>query len=289
VIHLLIVLRRKVAKPTAELIEANRRLAAGETDTRLDASAAGSREFEELFDSFNDMAEQIVTLRIEAYDMRLAEEENKLTMLRAQLKPHTFLNAITTISNMTYINTPEEIRAYIADFAKFVRYMLKTSSPWTTVEEEIKNIRTYLSMLERRSPGAVRFTAECPPEVAGTPIPYLLLFTLVENSIKHAMTLYTPMELRIACEGVADAGFRGVRLTVEDNGEGFPPEVIEKFLEERDDPIFTKEHLGLSNVRYTLNLVYRRRDLLRLSDREGGGARVEILIPEETPNEAADL
>ena len=289
VIYLLFLLRRKVARPTAELMEANRRLAEGDTEYRLDASTAGSREFEALYDSYNDMATQIVSLRIEAYDMKLAEERSKLTMLRAQLKPHTFLNAITTISNMTYSSAPEEIRAYIADFARFVRYMLKTSSPWATVEEEIKNIRSYLSMQERRSPNCIQFSAECAPEVAETNIPYLLLFTLVENSIKHAMTLYAPMLLRIACERVDGADFTGAHLTVEDSGGGFPPEVIDKFLEGRDDPIFTKEHLGLSNVRYTLNLVYHRRDLLRLSNREGGGARVEIWIPEETDDEAADM
>ena len=289
VIYLLVLLRRKVAKPTAQLIEANQRLASGDTEFRLDAEKAGSREFRALYDSYNDMAAQIVSLRIEAYDMKLAEEQNKLTMLRAQLKPHTFLNAITTISNMTFSNKPEEIRAYIADFAKFVRYMLKTASPWTTVEEEIKNIRSYLNMQERRSPDSIHFTAECEPETASARIPYLLLFTLVENSIKHAMTLYTPMELLIRCETVADRDFSGVRLTVEDNGDGFPPEVIEKFVEERDDPVFTKEHLGLSNVRYTLNLVYHRSDLLRLGSREGGGARVEIWIPEGPTDEASDL
>lgn len=289
VIYLLVLLRRKVAKPTAQLIEANQRLASGDTEFRLDAEKAGSREFQALYDSYNDMAAQIVSLRIEAYDMKLAEERSKLTMLRAQLKPHTFLNAITTISNMTFSNKPEEIRAYIADFAKFVRYMLKTASPWTTVEEEIKNIRSYLNMQERRSPDSIHFTAECEPETASARIPYLLLFTLVENSIKHAMTLYTPMELVIRCESVDERDFHGVRLTVEDNGDGFPPEVIEKFLEERDDPVFTKEHLGLSNVRYTLNLVYHRSDLLRLSNRPGGGARVEIWIPEGPTDEASDL
>ena len=139
------------------------------------------------------------------------------------------------------------------------------------------------------SPDSIHFTAECEPETASARIPYLLLFTLVENSIKHAMTLYSPMELRIRCARVDDADFTGTRLTVEDNGDGFPPEVIEKFLEERDDPVFTKEHLGLSNVRYTLNLVYHRRDLLRLGNCEGGGARVEIWIPEESADEASDL
>ena len=289
VVHLLLLRQRRVGKPTAALMEANRRLAAGETDTRLAAAEAGSREFEELFDSFNNMAEQIVTLRIEAYDMKPAEEENKLTMLRAQLKPHTFLNAITTISNMTYSNAPEEIRAYISDFAKFVRYMLNTSSPWATVKEELGNIRSYLNMQERRSPDCVRFSADCDPAAEETKIPYLLLFTLVENSIKHAMTLYSPMELRITCAPLSAPDFRGTLLTVEDDGAGFPEEVIARFVSEQDDPVFTKEHLGLSNVRYTLNLVYHRRDLLRLSNRDGGGARVEIRIPEEASDEAADM
>lgn len=289
VVYLLLLLHRKVAKPTAQLMEANRVLAAGDTEFRLDTASAGSREFEALFDSYNNMASQIVSLRIEAYDMKLAEEQNKLTMLRAQLRPHTFLNAITTISNMTFSNRPEEIRAYISDFAKFIRYMLKTSSPWTTVEEEIKNIRSYLNMQERRSPDCVHLTVECEPEASGARIPYLLLFTLVENSIKHAMTLYSPMELRIAC-GIEDDGtFRGLRLTVEDNGDGFPQEVIERFREEQEDSVFTKEHLGLSNVRYTLNLVYHHRARLQMSNRDSGGASVEIWIPEESTDETADL
>ncbi len=289
VVGLLILLRRKVSRPTAQLMEANRRLAAGDTRYRLDASSSGSREFEALYDSFNNMASQIVSLRIEAYDMKLAEEQNKLTMLRAQLRPHTFLNAITTISNMTFSSPPEEIRAYISDLAKFVRYMLKTSSPWTTVKEEISNIRSYLNMQERRSPDCVHLMIECDQEAAGARIPYLLLFSLMENSVKHAMTLYAPMELRIGCVCEDGGDFKGIHLTVEDNGDGFPEEVLERFRSEQEDPVFTKEHLGLSNVRYTLRLVYHHRARLLLSNREKGGARVEIWIPEETSDEASDL
>lgn len=42
-----------------------------------------------------------------------------------------------------------------------------------------------------------------------------------------------------------------------------------------------KEHLGLSNIRHTLQFTYHRQDLLRLSNKEDGGARAEILIPIE--------
>ena len=129
VIVLLIVLNRDVARATRELVFANQALASGQKDHRLDPKTAGSQEFAILYQSFNDMAEQILRLRIEAYDMAIREEENKLSMLRAQIKPHSFLNAITTISNMTYASRPEEIRAYIASFARYVRYMLNMSSP----------------------------------------------------------------------------------------------------------------------------------------------------------------
>jgi len=290
VLLLLFILRRDVAKPTSALILANKELASGNTQFRLDKSSAGSEEFEELYESFNNMAEQIVRLRIEAYDMKLEEEQNKLTMLRAQIKPHSFLNAVTTISNMTYINEPEEIRAYISAFAKFMRYMLKVASPWTTVEEEIDHIRNYLKMQETRFPGSINCTVECDPTVVHCNIPFLMLFTLVENSIKHAMTLYETMELTLRCERFETGDFKGVRLIEEDNGEGFSDEAMAELLNDDPNSIFAKEHLGMSNVRYTLNLIYNRSDLLHISNRECGGAHIEIWIPdEEEKHETFDL
>ncbi|MBR5261819.1 MAG: histidine kinase [Oscillospiraceae bacterium] len=290
VVLLLFILRRDVARPTSQLIMANKELASGNTQFRLDTSSAGSGEFEALYESFNNMAEQIVRLRIEAYDMKLEEEQNKLTMLRAQIKPHSFLNAVTTISNMTYINKPEEIRAYISAFAKFMRYMLKVASPWTTVEDEIDHIRNYLKMQETRFPGSINCTVECDPSVVHCNIPFLMLFTLVENSIKHAMTLYETMELTLRCERFETEDFKGVRLIEEDNGEGFSDEAMAELLNDDPNSIFAKEHLGMSNVRYTLNLIYNRSDLLHISNRECGGAHIEIWIPdEEEKHETFDL
>ena len=242
---------------------------------------AKSREFRVLYDSFNEMAEQIVQLRIQAYDLKLQEEQNKLTMLRAQIRPHSFLNAITTISNMTYMNKPEEIRSYINSFAKFMRYMLNVSAAWTTVEEETQQITNYLKMQQNRFPESVNFTVDYPVELAKKRIPFLMLYTLVENSIKHAMTLYEPLEITIGCHRVEMENFRGICLIEEDNGMGFKQEVLDKLQDVNTNMLNTKEHLGLSNVRYTMHLVYGRDDLLRVSNREHGGAHVELWIPDE--------
>lgn len=288
VVLLLLLLRRLVAAPTRTLIEANEMLAAGNIRYRLDEDKARSKEFDALFDSFNNMARQIGNLKIEAYDLRLREQSNRLTMLRAQIRPHSFLNAVTTISNMTYTCRPEEIRAYIQVFAKYIRYMLNVSDPWITVEAEVGHIRNYLKMQEVRFPGAIRFTAEYDAAAGECKIPFLLLYTLVENSIKHAMSLYETLDITVRCVREDREDFHGFCLTEEDSGQGFPEDVAEK-LRSGDEP-FVKEHLGLSNVRYTLNLTYHRDDLLRLSNRPQGGARVELWIPDKEDNhETSDL
>lgn len=287
ILYLFYFLNKQVLQPTRILLKANEEIASGNIDYRLDTPCQND-EFTELYHSFNSMAEQISTLRIEAYDHLLQHRENQLRMLRAQIKPHFYLNAITTINNMTYQNKPEAIRTYISGLAKHLRYMMNTQSKWTTVEEEISHIRNYVRMQELRFPGSIQEDIQFDPDTAGTQLPLLMLFTLVENSFKHAMTLYEPMRITIRCERVRKDGFNGVRIIEEDSGDGFPQEVLDMIRSE-EPPAFTKDHLGLNNVRYTLNLTYHRNDLLRICNRENGGAHVELWIPEEDKDETTDM
>ena len=275
--------RNSIQQPTKKLVEANQKVSQGDLDYRLDPDDAGSDEFRELFTSFNDMSSQIGQLKIESYDMQLKREQNRLLMLRAQMRPHTFLNGITTISNMTYTSKPEQIRAYISAFAAFTRYMLHTTEQWTTVQEELKHIDNYIKMQKIRSPEGIEVIYNVNEETLNTRIPYLLLYSLVENSVKHAMTMVKTMHVSITVEPLVTVGFRGIRIIEEDDGPGFTDEAIETLLHMSEND--AKEHLGLTNVRYTLNLTYGRSDLLKLSNRPQGGAHIELWIPEQEIND----
>ena len=227
------------------------------------------------------MSDKIKNLTIEQYDAEIKRQQNQLKMLRAQVKPHTFLNAINTINNMTYTGKPEDIRKYIAAFASFTRYMLYKAKDWTTVEDEIKNIDNYTKMQQIRFPESIDVVYDIDPEIYSENIPYLVLFSLVQNSFKHAMTLDNKAHIEISGAYYEEEGFKGFRMIEEDDGPGFSDEALEKIISaEADDP-FTKEHLGLTNVRYSLNLIYKRDDLLRISNREEGGAHIELLIPKQ--------
>ena len=278
-------IRKKVNMPIRGLVEADHRLSDGDFEYKLNAEDAGSSEFEELYNSFNEMSDKIEHLTIEQYDAEIKRQQNQLKMLRAQVKPHTFLNAINTINNMTYTGKPEDVRKYIAAFASFTRYMLYKAKDWTTVEDEIKNIDSYAEMQQIRFPESIDILYDIEHDIYSEQIPYLILFSLVQNSFKHAMTLENKAHITIRGEYYEEEGFSGFRMIEEDDGPGFSEEAMEKIITaEADDP-FTKEHLGLTNVRYSLNLIYKRDDLLRISNRKEGGAHIELLIPKQENND----
>ena len=168
--------------------------------------------------------------------------------------------------------------------------MLYKAKDWTTVEDEIKNIDNYVKMQQIRFPESIDIIYDIPQEIMLERIPYLILFSLVQNSFKHAMTLVDTMYVTIKGEFYEEEGFKGIRLIEEDNGPGFSKESLETLANIDKDDLFTKEHLGLTNVRYSMNLIYHRDDLLRLSNKEEGGARIELLIPEgDNEDETADM
>lgn len=285
----LVFMRKHIVEPTGTLIDANKKVADGDLTVRLDEKSAKSSEFSELYKSFNDMVCQISELRADAYELGKKREEDRLTMLRAQIRPHTFLNAMTTVSNMTYMSKPEDIRRYISSFASFTRYMLNSDTVWTSLGDEARHIGNYISMQQVRSPSPIVFYSEIPDAEKDTQIPFLMLYTLVENSVKHALSLTESSEIRIGCRREDTEDFKGLVIFEEDNGAGFSEEALAELTAEVPQKLFVKEHLGLTNVRYTLNLLYHRDDLIRFINKDKG-SRVEIMIPDkEERNETADL
>lgn len=290
VLFLFLMLRtnRSIARPTNELLTATQQIQRGNLEYRI-TQEADSAEFDALFQNFNAMVAQIQNLRIDAYDRQIRQKQDELSMMRAQIRPHFYLNAITTVSNMTYQDRAEDIREYLKALAKYMRYMMNFQERTIPIHTELEQIQSYLQMQKIRFPNSVDAFVGCSSQVRDVEIPFLLIFTVVENSFKHAMSLYAPLKLLVHCESVQTDSFRGCRIIVEDNGNGFPEEVLNSYGSGKSVPE-AKDHIGLSNVIRTLQLLYHREDLLRLSNPPSGGARVEIFIPvQEEDHEVTDL
>lgn len=274
---------RMVSVPINELTDAYKEISSGNVDYKL-TKQFSIKEFDEFEKEFNLVAAEISRLRIEEYEQKLDKQKTDLQVMRAQLRPHFYLNAITTVISMTYQNRDEDIRKYLLSLSKFMRTMLQIDLKMVPLQNEITNINDYLTMQKIRYPGMITSFVSVENKVSETPVPFLILFTAVENVFKHGRGGNEETNIYIQCESYKEEGFSGVRMIVEDTGSGFSEEVIERYKSGKNIREMG-DHIGLSNVYRTLQLIYQRSELLRLSNTTPKGARVEILIPEDGGND----
>ena len=236
-----------------------------------------TREMDELTGSIDHLLDEVLARRMADYQHQLKEQDMELMMLRSQLRPHFYLNALTTIDAMTYQNRNEDIRRFLQALSVHVRYMLRTDESYITLGEEAKHIEAYLEMQEIRHPGKIVHLINIPEEIEEEELPHLILYTVVENSFKYAFGQEDTLLLMIHAEKTEE----GILVRIEDNGSGYPEEILSQF---RNGPKAAasgeqKRHIGLRNVQRTLALWYGREDLLRLHNSHMGGAVTEILLP----------
>lgn len=278
-----LILRRAVIRPVTKLSGQVKNAAdeGGRIEQLVIAEDARTEEIYTLQAVLNHLLQEVLSGRIQLYKNQVEKQDGELRQLRSQLRPHFYLNAIMTVSSMTYQNRNEDIREYLARLSGHMRYMMRIMTSTVTLKEELSHIENYVNMQEIKFPSSVILMTECPGELEQARIPHLLLYTVVENAFKYAMTLQETMVLTITCGALATEDFDGYRVVLEDNGKGFDEETRRRYnngeiLEDREE-----KHIGLSNVKRSLLLQYGRKDLLRLSNALPHGARVEIWIPNE--------
>lgn len=273
---------RMVSVPMGELTEAYKQISGGNINYRI-TKETEIQEFDDFKQEFNMIAEEISRLRIEEYEQKIEKQQTDLQVMRAQLRPHFYLNAITTVISMTYQNRNDDIRRYLMSLSKFMRSMLQMNLRMVPLHDELANINDYLDMQKIRYPDMITTFISCDEKTGEVEVPFLILFTAVENIFKHGRGGNEETSVFIQCEPYEEEGFSGIRMISEDSGSGFSQEVLDRY-RTGENIRAMGEHIGLSNVYRTLQLTYQRTDLLRLSNTDPNGARVEILIPVKRDN-----
>lgn len=277
-------LARDILQPVLELVKAAKDVEKGRTRFP-EPSGHFSIEFMKLFHSFDSMVREITDLKIHTYEEKIERSRTELKYLQMQIRPHFFLNAISTINSLTYQNKNEEIRMLIQLLSQHLRYMFKGGLALVPLEEEMRHVDNYVRMQEIRNPDQIFCMTEIDVPTARIHIPQFLVQTFVENIFKHALTYGEMLSIFIRAGLKPIEGKPYLHITIEDNGGGFPPNVLQLAGHSSMEPSESSEQVGISNIRRTLQLLYKREDLLKLSNAEPLGARVEILIPMEGDEE----
>lgn len=268
-----IYLQRNIVKPIQTLAAATREIEQGNIEYQIQGDPHFALEFSNLIGLFNKMTREIKNLKIQNYEEMLERKNAELKYLQMQLRPHFYLNAITTISSLSMRGENDKIQEFIQALSTYLRYLLTDKRAQATVEGEVQHAVAFIRLQQIRHQDKIFYYQSVDRDVADVPIQRLLVQTFVENVFKHAFDGEQQISIYIRARRVDRDGEPFVRITIEDTGCGFPEEMLSQGGSQG------KGSLGSENVRKTLSLTYGRDDLLQLSNNEQGGAQVDIYLP----------
>lgn len=272
-------LQREILIPIDELSRTADIVKQGDLIRRAQLNC-NSPELQELAASINSMISTIIHQRIISYENEIKQKNLELKYLQMQLRPHHFLNALSTISSMTYLGDNEKIRKFVELYSRDARYLFSVSVKAVPLTEEIQHVRDYIECQNILYPECVFSFIEVQPDAEMWLVPQMMLHALVENIYKHAVSLDTFTSFFIRATLQNEDNKKMLEIIVEDDGAGFPEDVIDR-VNNSDSEIAKSSHVGLMNISHTLYLMYGQAHLMQLSNKKNHGGMIRIFIPHD--------
>ena len=208
----------------------------------------------------------------------------KLQYLQLQIHPHFYLNCLKSLNSYLYLLDYENAQTLVMTLSDYISRTFRNVHNFISLKEELESVRSYIDLCNILSCSVhldFRLDGSC---LSMNCLPMTIL-TFVENSVKHA-TAPNDIHIVIQIEIIEMEYERHVMIiTIKNSGSQFPDKTLRE-METLDasQMVYRTKHIGITNVRYRLWLVYGNDASLVLRNEENY-AIVEITIPCEQNTE----
>ena len=286
--------RKWIIKPVQRLCGAMNQLKHGNWDIRLKIHD-NCTEFKLVNDTFNDMIENIQSLKIDVYEQKMQRQKAELQYreaeisyqkaelqyMKLQVNPHFYINCLNIIHNLTIMNKPDLVQEMTTYLGNHLRYTMEGTTV-DSLQKELDYVRNYVHIQELRFADSLKAWVEVEPLVENVMVPPLVLQTFVENTVKYQVVAGERTEIYIVatwCERPED---HRIRIEIWDTGDGFSQKVLDCLNEGRKIMDEKGEHYGIRNVITRLHLIYGGREHVEFKNHyETGGAYIILELPDD--------
>ena len=202
------------------------------------------------------------SMRFKLQRAMLEEERARFSSLESRIHPHFLFNTLNSISALIR-EDPRKAERTVEQLSALLRYSLDMNAGrLATLRNEMRIVTDYLDIEKTRFGDRLLYAIDVPNALEDLELPPMAVQTLVENSIKHAVSRSRAGgDVRIAARGAEDR----FEIEVSDNGPGF-------------DAADIKQGHGLDSLRARLASVFAEDAALRIS-RAAGRMTVTISLP----------
>ena len=233
----------------------------------------GTREVQELSDSFEHMVlriqELMTTVREEEVNLRKTE----LKALQAQINPHFLYNTLDSIAWMCEQGRNADAVKMVHALARLFRISISRGHELIPIAKELEHAESYLQIQKYRYKNQFTYTFDVDPDCLGYYCNKITLQPIIENSINHGLDLMVDegrIDVRVRFDG------DDIVFSVQDNGVGMSPEQLEAIMQHGPTD---RTGIGIKNVNDRLKIYFGRNYGLSITSEPDVGTCVEIRMP----------
>ncbi len=248
-------------------------------------------EFESLYQSFNHMVNKIHNLANQIYEDKLEHQElvtemkeSQIQALQMQINPHFLYNTLDCINWQARLDGNNKVSEMILCIGNFFRSNMSMSSEFTTIKDEIENIRLYIKLSQLRFGSRLHCFIDVKEELYPFQVIKLLLQPFVENSIKYGLEEENTSENIWIWVGEEE---EELVISLRDDGNGIEPEkldYIRSLWATIENGYQKTESIGMYNAMRRLYLCYKDQCNCEVFSKKGKGTEVVLTFPKRKAN-----
>ena len=233
----------------------------------------GTREVQELSDSFGHMVLRIQQLMSTVRQEEINLRKTELKALQAQINPHFLYNTLDSIAWMCEQGRNTDAVKMVHALARLFRISISKGHELIPIAKEVEHAKNYLEIQKYRYKNQFTYEFDVDPECLNYYCNKITLQPIIENAILHGLDLLVD-EGYIWVQVQQDGG--DIVFRVQDNGVGMMQEQIENVLQSGPDD---RTGIGIRNVNDRLQIYFGRQYGLHITSELDVGTCVEIRMP----------
>ncbi len=233
----------------------------------------GTREVQDLSDSFGHMVLRIQQLMSTVRQEEVNLRKTELKALQAQINPHFLYNTLDSIAWMCEQGRGGDAVKMIHALARLFRISISKGHELIPIGKELEHAENYLEIQKYRYKNQFTYTIDVDPGCLGYYCNKITLQPIIENAIMHGLDLLVDeghIIVRVCQDG------EDIVFTVQDDGVGMSAEQAAAILnEDAQDRI----GIGIKNVNDRIQIYFGRQYGLRITSELDVGTSVELRMP----------
>jgi two-component system, LytTR family, sensor kinase len=227
------------------------------------------RKWQQTFEERETLKEEKLRTQVQQLELEKQLKEVELTNLRQQLNPHFLFNALNSIHALVSLKE-DKAEAAVLNLSDLMRYHLNyEKKDFVTVQEEMDTVRNYLELEKIRYDNRLTYDINVDVAVLNQEIPLIMVQTLVENAIKHAVR-HNKNGANISVSARQEGGF--LKIDVINSGQYTPMNAGSVFASKNSG-------IGLENTCKRLEMSYGDKALFSIGNRNDSEVVATLSFP----------